>query len=454
MNFRTDLQTLNDLELVARAGGRSVYDLYDRARTRGGAELLERMFMQPLTDARQIERRSRIIQYFVSRRMAFPFTAETLDRAEAYLAMTDPRTALSHADDTWRRKLSEMILADGPYAVIVAGIGAIAEIAQVLTRFVEENSVPARLTPYRDNLNEIEGLLRHEVVLAVGKQTQRGRMDYRDVVELDKRLRFRQRQVIEQLLEHIHVLDVFQAVAEVALAHDFAFPVVHEKARHVLKLSGVRHPLVGHAVGNALSVTAERNLVFLTGANMAGKSTFMKSIGIAFYLAHLGFPVAADGMEFSVADGLYTTINLSDDLASGISHFYAEVQRIKHIAREFSGNKALLVMFDELFRGTNVQDAYEGTVAITQAFAARRNCMFLVSTHILEAGERLMRESANIQFVFLPTRMRGNTPIYTYELESGITADRHGMIIIENESILEIIRSRKGAGRLGGSRGS
>ena len=69
--------------------------------------------------------------------------------------------------------------------------------------------------------------------------------------------------------------------------------------------------------------------------------------------------------------------------------------------------------------------------------------MFVVSTHIIEAGDVLGKRCSNINFVYLPTKMNGNTPVYTYKLESGITADRHGMIIINNERILEVIRSRK-----------
>ncbi|RYE22358.1 MAG: DNA mismatch repair protein, partial [Sphingobacteriaceae bacterium] len=140
---------------------------------------------------------------------------------------------------------------------------------------------------------------------------------------------------------------------------------------------------------------------------------------------------------------MYTTINLPDDLSSGNSHFYAEVLRVKKIAKELGVDKNLFIIFDELFRGTNVKDAYEGTIAITAAFAEKRNCMFVVSTHIIEAGDVLKQRCRNINFVYLPTRMDKNIPIYTYKLEPGITADRHGMIIINNERILEIIRSRK-----------
>jgi len=175
---------------------------------------------------------------------------------------------------------------------------------------------------------------------------------------------------------------------------------------------------------------------------MAGKSTLMKSLAVAFYLAHLGLPVAAEHMEFSVCDGLYTTINLSDDVNAGFSHFYAEVLRLKTIAKELSGRKKLLVIFDELFRGTNVKDACDGTVAVTGAFASRKNGFFMVSTHIVEAAEALMQTGQGIQYLYLPTTMEGNTPRYTYTLAQGITADRHGMVIIANERILEIIQSR------------
>jgi DNA mismatch repair protein MutS len=447
MSFRTDPQTLNDLRLLGSAGACSVYQLYDNARTRGGSNALERMFLQPLTDAAQINRRSEIIQYFRKRELPFPFEAETLDRAEAYLAMTDERTMLSHADDTLRRRVSQWLSADGDYTVIVHGIGAIAQIVRTLARFVQETRPSAESTAYREELDEMAALLRHEAFAAAGAEALRGKLSYRQVVDADKELRFRHRRPVQQLLEHIYQLDVYLTVAQVASQRRYVFPVAVEKERHTMRLIGVRHPLVSNAVGNTLTVTPQRNLVFLTGANMAGKSTFMKSVAIAFYVAHVGFPVAAEAMEFSVADGLYTTINLSDDLNAGVSHFYAEVLRIKQIARELSGERRLLIMFDELFRGTNVRDAHEGTVAVTQAFAARADCMFVISTHIIEAGEVLRGQCENIQFVFMPTRMEGTTPVYPYRLESGITSDRHGMVIINNERILEILRSRKSARR-------
>jgi len=129
-------------------------------------------------------------------------------------------------------------------------------------------------------------------------------------------LRFEYRVKIKQLLAFIYQLDVFISVAEVALKRNYIFATALNKDLHTVKLTEVYHPLVKNAKANSLDITPESNIVFLTGANMAGKSTFMKSLGIALYLAHMGFPVAAEEMEFSVRDGIYTTINLPDDLSS------------------------------------------------------------------------------------------------------------------------------------------
>src|SRR5690606_12854796 len=128
-----------------------------------------------------------------------------------------------------------------------------------------------------------------------------------------------------------------------------------------------------------------------------------------------------------------------DNLSKGISHFYAEVLRIKKVSQELGQNKSLFIIIDVLFRGTNVKDAYEATVAITAAFARKRNGMIVVSTHIMEAGDTLKEQCSNINFVYLPTEMDGNKPVYTYQLKPGITADRHGMVIVRNEGILDIL---------------
>lgn len=117
--------------------------------------------------------------------------------------------------------------------------------------------------------------------------------------------------------------------------------------------------------------------MFLTGANMAGKSTFMKTFGIVVYLAHMGFPLPVKKMRFSVQNGMYTTINLPDNMMLGYSHFYAEVQRLKKVAEQVGRIGNLVIVFDELFRGTNVKDAHEATLAVMEAFCRKKRIVYL-----------------------------------------------------------------------------
>ncbi|MES1249404.1 MAG: hypothetical protein ABUL46_01900 [Chitinophaga rupis] len=131
----------------------------------------------------------------------------------------------------------------------------------------------------------------------------------------------------------------------------------------------------------------------------------MQSVGIALYLAHMGLPVTAREMEFSVRDGLYSSINVADNISLDYSHFYAKVVRVKQATEAVSQGKRLLIMFDELFKGTNVKDAYYGTLAVTEAFSGYRDCLFIISTHIIEVGEAL-KDHSNIHCVYMPISLR------------------------------------------------
>jgi len=286
-------------------------------------------------------------------------------------------------------------------------------------------------------------LLASSVLASIPLGTSKSKLSYSQVTDFDVVLRFRNRELIKKLLHYIYQLDVYISVGKTAIEQNFVFPIALPATSHLLAAEAIYHPMMKSAIPNSVKLIPEGNVIFLTGANMAGKSTFMKSLGSALYLAHMGFPVAAKSMEFSVLDGIYTTINLPDNLGMGTSHFYAEVLRIKKIAKELSIGKKLFVIIDELFRGTNVKDAYEATVAITSAFAQKSSSMFVISTHIIEAGEVLKKQCSNIRFFYLPTLLEHNKPVYTYRLKEGISDDRHGMIIINNERILDILKSRK-----------
>ncbi|QEC44452.1 MutS-related protein [Pseudobacter ginsenosidimutans] len=427
MYLQTDEQTIEDLRIFGKRDSQGLFDLYNYSHTRGAEAVLKEMFTKPLCDQQEINRRSDIIKSFAGMNMRFPFEGALFDMAEKYLLAADEQKK----QGTQHSVLSEKEISNGVTALIT--------LVQQIKTFIDTKEVIA-MKSWSKEREAIASLLLDPAFEPVLREQQKGKLSYAAITAYDLLFRHRERGKIEQLLAQIYQLDVYLSVAKVARERNFVFPKALEKGKSILRLKGVYHPELAKPVSNDFSMDASNNVVFLTGANMAGKSTFLRSVSTAVYVAHIGFPVAASEMEFSVLDGIYTTINLPDNLGIGASHFYAEVLRVKKVASELQANKSLFIIFDEMFRGTNVKDAHEATVEITIAFAAKKNSMFIISSHIVEAGERL-KQVPSIGFQFLPTRMNGNVPEYTYTLERGITADRHGMIIIRNEGILETLKN-------------
>jgi DNA mismatch repair protein MutS len=426
MYLTTDEQTINDLRIFGKRDAGGIYDIYNNTHTRGAEKVLEQMFRNPLSNKEEINRRCSIIENFSLQGTVFPYETALFDMAEKYLlaAVEQEKSADKQS------LLSEKEIMNGVTAVIA--------LMQLTRDFVKGEAVRKNLSFSKESASIIE-LLNDPAFEPVLREQGKGKISYGAATAYDQLFRTRERNKIEKLLEYIYYLDVYISVAAVARERNFVFPKALDRELNRLSLEGVYHPELNNPVGNDIAMDAAQNLIYLTGANMAGKSTFLRSLSTAVYIAHVGFPVAAASMEFSVIDGIYTTINLPDNLGIGASHFYAEVLRVKKVAAELHSGKSLFIVFDELFRGTNVKDAYEATVEVILAFAKRKQSRFIISSHIVEAGERL-QQLPGIGFQYLPTRMNGHVPEYTYRLENGITADRHGMIIIQNEGILDILR--------------
>lgn len=430
MLFTTDQQTLDDLNIFGRHGSRSVYSIFNQTFTGGGAALLEEMFRYPLSDAAEINRRSNAIRTLAATALTFPFQAGLFDAIDTYLANRDARTQLNAGQSSFSRMLTR----DGDTDMLIKGIQAMAGLWTQLYAFIRRLDGEA-LQPEKNKLLEC---LQHPAFTPL---LQGGTLNNEQLPAFDTLFRFRHYDVVQQLLQQVYLLDVYLSAAKTARERQYCFPAAIQGDDLQVSLKGVYHPHVKHAVPNDITILPGGHVVFLTGANMAGKSTFMKSLSIALFLAHMGFPLPAASMEFTPMEGIYTTINLPDNLGMGASHFYAEVLRIKKMAQELATGRRLFILFDELFRGTNVKDAYEATVTVTGAFATKQRCIFVLSTHIVEAGPVLAAAHPAMRFLYLPTEMKEQQPVYTYRLRSGITDDRHGMVIIRNEGILNMLEA-------------
>lgn len=437
MSFFADKQTLEDLNIPGRHKNNSISRLFDTVITAGGIKLMDDLFRQPLTDPAEINKRSAIFQYFTTHPMLFPFTEEEFSQVENYLRSGGGGNLAETGISIMLKRMLHLVAQDRDYDLLKTDV---CNTITLLNRFYEfASQLKDTESPYQPQLTAIKNIFSNQKLIWLREEGKPKDLSMSKLIKYDHLLRTGMHLEMQELTEMIYHLDVYIAVAGIAAKNGFCYAKALPAEQNTLTIDRVRHPAIENAVGNTLSLHQDNNVIFLTGANMAGKSTLMKSFGISIYLAHMGFPIAADQMEFSVKDGMYTSINVPDNLGLGYSHFYAEVLRVKKVAEEVAGSKNLVAIFDELFKGTNVKDAYDATLAITEAFSENRNCFFVISTHIIEVGEALQQRCSNFRFTYLPTVMEGNVPRYTYQLQEGITTDRQGMLIIENEGILDLL---------------
>ncbi|WP_316818875.1 MutS-related protein [Pedobacter nyackensis] len=436
MSFNIDKQTLDELNLLGKFRQGSVYHLFNQVKTRGGEGLLDDMFHQPLQDHNAINERSSIFQFFQRSRFSFPFDVLQIDLMREYLDAGTGNNLLMIMGGTYVKRMLSSLTRDERYKEAIQGLQATIVTLKKCYTFLE--NIETEKGPYADKLKAIKKILSTKEIDMLLNTDIYTDLPVKTLAYFDYQLKNKLAEEMKAIMAFIYELDVYMAIGNVAEVKGFNYAKALPEERNVLSATDLRHPCIDGAIGNSLHMNEETNVVFLTGANMAGKSTLMKSLGIVMYLAHMGFPVAAQNLDFSVRAGMYTSINVADNIGLGYSHFYAEVVRVKEAAIAAASGKRLVLMFDELFKGTNVKDAYDGTLAVTEAFSEYLDCLFVVSTHIIEVGEAL-REIDNIHFAYMPTVMEDMRPRYTYRLQEGITEDRQGMMIIRNEGILELL---------------
>ncbi len=478
-HYATDKQTLADLNLLGKYKTGSLFNLFNRARTRGGELLLEDLFRQPLSEAGAINARSATLAGFAATPLELELDGADAELASAYLNESRPASMLGSYLSCYRERMMEIIYRSDAHAHQQRQIRAVQDVMLAASKLLGQlrKQVNKEGDPMAEMKAELEDTLGRP-----GLKNLKAKYPYtlQQTVHCQYLFRNTHRERLQRLLRTLYAFDAYISVGAVARDHGLRFgtalgeddtkaiPGCHAEETTAKQASGsrwgnvradatshlyangnqgkvtllqatnLRHPTLSGAVGNDVSLANDANLVFLTGANMAGKSTWMKTLGVSHYLAHMGFPLAADTFAFTPMEGIHTSINVPDDIGQGWSHFYAEVKRVKDVAGQVSSGRRVFVLFDELFKGTNVKDAYDATLAVTERLAGYGDCAFVISTHIIEVGEAL-KGRAGVRFRYMPTVMEGTVPRYTYRLAEGITEDRQGMVIIENEGIVELI---------------
>lgn len=440
MSFNIDKQTLSDLELFSPGGkNQSVFSFYNRVSTPGGQDLLYRIISSPMCDRAFLENRKEEIRFFAGLNLFLKLKKRQVDFIEYYLACKRAPLKNNLIDAAWDR-LNNALRATNEYYAIGEGILHLTALTGDLLVFLEgigNASPPASLAASFDAVVET---CRHKTLSAFREivPADYRKLKARQMNQLDHFFRDSHQEEIRKMLDTVYEIDVLQIFAGLLKEPEFSLPEYSPPDNPVFEVSDAVHPLLENPVSNSVLLQPQNPLCFITGPNMSGKSTFLKTIGLLTYLAHLGIPVPARKLKIPLLNGLFTTINLSDSLSQGFSHFYAEVGRVREMALSIRDHGKLVVVLDELFRGTNVKDAYEGTLLVVNALSQIRGAYFFISTHIVEVAEHLAR-AEGISFRCFESVLVRNKPVYDYQLKEGVTRERVGMQIIRNEQIETIL---------------
>jgi DNA mismatch repair protein MutS len=259
-----------------------------------------------------------------------------------------------------------------------------------------------------------------------------------DVLKLGYFLKRRFKHEALELIEIYSKLDAYYSMACACSKHNLCFPAFIDACEPVITATQLFHPLLPTPVAYDISLQQKENFLFLTGANMGGKSTFIKAVGVSVYLAHTGMGVPAAALQLTLFDGLLSNINVVDNIVQGESYFFNEVQRIRKTVEKINDGKKWLILIDELFKGTNVQDAMKCSSTVIEGLLKIKNSLFILSTHLYEIGEGL-KKYPNIQFKYFETAVTDGQLYFSYQLKDGISNDRLGYLILKREGVVEML---------------
>lgn len=440
MIFNIDKQTIRDLEIFpGKKNDRSVYAIYNRALTIGGQQALWDLFTSPISNQNLLLDRKKEILFFYENDCSLDLNSRQIDFIEHYL--NSRRFPLrDNIIDATVNGLSNKLIPDGDYYIISEGIFYIIKLIIDFNLFLKEAAtcqIPATLKEDFDRFNKLIEFKTLQKVLSDPPSKTKD-LSYSQINNLDHFFRVTDKEPFRQWLKAIYKIDVLMTLSKMIRNDGYTLPEYDSGSRLVFEVSDSFHPALDNPIPNSFSFDRDSSFCFVTGPNMSGKSTFLKTMGLLVFLSHLGLPVPAKKLRISIFDGIFTTINLADNLNLGYSHFYSEVKRVKDIALKINTQKKIVVIFDELFRGTNVKDAFDASLMIISALSKIRDNFFFISTHILEVAEELGKNNS-ITYQCFESELIDNQPVYDFKLKSGISRERMGMLIIKNEHIPDIL---------------
>lgn len=227
-----------------------------------------------------------------------------------------------------------------------------------------------------------------------------------------------------------------EGLASLAMIHfdhpEWAMPEMVSENTGLLA-ANMGHPLLANSTCNDLSIEKRSGILLITGSNMSGKSTLLRTAGINLVLAYAGAPVCARSFSCSIMQ-IYSCMRVSDNLGENISSFYAELLRIKQIVSATKTDRKIFFLLDEIFKGTNSQDRHAGAKVLIRQLG-KAGAMGMVSTHDLELGDLERESDRKIRNYHFREFYKNDEIHFDYKLRPGISTTRNAMYLIKMAGI-------------------
>lgn len=197
----------------------------------------------------------------------------------------------------------------------------------------------------------------------------------------------------------------------------------------------VGHPLIpaGKRVNNPIKIQDSGELMLVTGSNMAGKSTYLRSIGINTILAMAGAPVCAAYFCLSPVQ-IVSSMRIADNLEESTSTFYAELKKLKIIIGKVNSNENVFILLDEILRGTNSFDRHTGSVALVKQLI-KHQAAGIIATHDVELAELKKDHPSGILNYHFDVQVNNEELYFDYKLKEGICNSLNASILMKKIGI-------------------
>ena len=441
VSIRTTMEidniTYEDLSLYSKEEEFSIFHKLDFTRTRGGKDVLLEYFGNPFSNLGPIQSTQQILGLMLEKLNAWPVSISNGTIMVMERFYETPIDDIPHGHNL-PAALGYKLFHSSDYSMVRYSVGHFADFVRGMNALVKLLDQPGNPPLLGDLLERARRLLDQDILKELAATTPGKQLNPIQVIYFGHYVRYGFKTALQLLVDIHNRLDAWYSMAMAMLRYGLCFPSFVEQEDPYLDASQVYHLLLPKPVAYDIRLDVATNFVFLTGANMAGKSTFIRSVGILVFLAHLGMGVPAHSMRLSLFDGILSNINVEDNISKGESFFFNEVQRIKNTLEKIGNSKKWLVLIDELFKGTNVQDAMKCSSAVIKGLIRIRRSLFILSTHLYEIGEEL-KVYPNILFNYFETSVNDDQLEFSYQLKPGISNDRIGYLILKREKVVEML---------------